>query len=112
VVEKADEIKVKLSDEREFTAKIIGRDPKTDLALISIEGARNLTPLSLGDSDKLEVGDWVVAIGNPFGLGNTVTAGIVSAKYRQIGAGSYDNFIQTDASINPGNRGATPEQRR
>jgi serine protease Do len=105
VVEKADEIKVKLSDEREFSAKIIGRDPKTDLALISIEGARNLTPLSLGDSDKLEVGDWVVAIGNPFGLGNTVTAGIVSAKYRQIGAGSYDNFIQTDASINPGNSG-------
>ncbi|MBW1798510.1 MAG: DegQ family serine endoprotease [Deltaproteobacteria bacterium] len=105
VVEKADEIKVKLSDEREFTAKIIGRDPKTDLALIRIEGARNLTPLPLGDSDKLEVGDWVVAIGNPFGLGNTVTAGIVSAKYRQIGAGSYDNFIQTDASINPGNSG-------
>jgi serine protease Do len=105
VVEKADEIKVKLSDEREFTATIIGRDSKTDLALIRIEGARNLTPLSLGDSDKLEVGDWVVAIGNPFGLGNTVTAGIVSAKYRQIGAGSYDNFIQTDASINPGNSG-------
>ncbi|MBW1797916.1 MAG: DegQ family serine endoprotease [Deltaproteobacteria bacterium] len=105
VVEKADEIKVKLADEREFDAKIIGRDPKTDLALIRIEGARNLTPLSLGDSDKLEVGDWVVAIGNPFGLGNTVTAGIVSAKYRQIGAGSYDNFIQTDASINPGNSG-------
>jgi len=105
VVERADEIKVKLSDEREFTAKIIGRDPKTDLALIRIEGARNLTPLPLGDSDKLEVGDWVVAIGNPFGLGNTVTAGIVSAKYRQIGAGSYDNFIQTDASINPGNSG-------
>jgi len=105
VVEKADEIKVKLSDEREFTAEIIGRDPKTDLALIRIEGARKLTPLPLGDSEKLEVGDWVVAIGNPFGLGNTVTAGIVSAKYRQIGAGSYDNFIQTDASINPGNSG-------
>ena len=105
VVEKADEIKVKLSDEREFNAKIIGRDPKTDLALIRIEGARKLTPLPFGDSDKLEVGDWVVAIGNPFGLGNTVTAGIVSAKYRQIGAGSYDNFIQTDASINPGNSG-------
>jgi len=104
-VEKADEIKVKLADEREFNAKIIGRDPKTDLALIRIEGARELTPLPFGDSEKLEVGDWVVAIGNPFGLGNTVTAGIVSAKYRQIGAGSYDNFIQTDASINPGNSG-------
>ena len=105
VVEQTDEIKVKLADEREFTAKIVGRDPRTDLALIRIEPDSPLTPLPLGDSDKLEVGDWVVAIGNPFGLGNTVTAGIVSAKYRQIGAGSYDNFIQTDASINPGNSG-------
>jgi serine protease Do len=105
VVESTDEIKVKLADEREFTAKIVGRDPKTDLALIRIEPDGPFTPLPLGDSDKLEVGDWVVAIGNPFGLGNTVTAGIVSAKYRQIGTGSYDNFIQTDASINPGNSG-------
>jgi len=105
VVEKTDEIKVTLADKREFTAKIIGRDPKTDLALIRIEPDSPLKPLPLGDSDKLEVGDWVLAIGNPFGLGNTVTAGIVSAKYRQIGAGSYDNFIQTDASINPGNSG-------
>jgi len=105
VVELTDEIKVKLADEREFTAKIVGRDPKTDLALIRIEPDGPFTPLPLGDSDKLEVGDWVVAIGNPFGLGNTVTAGIVSAKYRQIGTGSYDNFIQTDASINPGNSG-------
>jgi serine protease Do len=106
VVESTDEIKVKLADEREFTAKIVGRDPKTDLALIRIEPDGPFTPLPLGDSDKLEVGDWVVAIGNPFGLGNTVTAGIVSAKFRQIGTGSYDNFIQTDASINPGNSGA------
>lgn len=105
VVEKTDEIKVTLADKREFTAKIIGRDPKTDLALIRIEPDIPLKPLPLGDSEKLEVGDWVLAIGNPFGLGNTVTAGIVSAKYRQIGAGSYDNFIQTDASINPGNSG-------
>lgn len=105
VVEKTDEIMVKLADEREFSAKIVGRDPKTDLALIRIETDHPLKPLSLGDSDKLEVGDWVVAIGNPFGLGNTVTAGIVSAKYRSIGAGSYDNFIQTDAPINPGNSG-------
>lgn len=105
VVEKTDEIKVMLADKKEFTAKIISRDPKTDLALIRIEADRPLKPLPLGDSDKLEVGDWVVAIGNPFGLGNTVTAGIVSAKYRQIGAGSYENFIQTDASINPGNSG-------
>jgi len=105
VVEKTDEILVKLANEREFKAKLIGRDPKTDLALISIEADCQLLPLPLGDSDKLEVGDWVVAIGNPFGLGNTVTAGIVSAKYRHIGTGAYDNFIQTDASINPGNSG-------
>ncbi|MBE9523332.1 MAG: DegQ family serine endoprotease [Proteobacteria bacterium] len=105
VVEQTDEIKVTLNDKREFDAKIIGRDPKTDLALIRIESDHPLTPLPLGDSDKLEVGDWVMAIGNPFGLGHTVTAGIVSAKYRQIGAGAYDNFIQTDASINPGNSG-------
>lgn len=105
VVEKADEIKVKLSDEREFPAKIIGRDVKTDLALIKIETEQSLSSLPLGDSDSLEVGDWVVAIGNPFGLGQTVTAGIVSAKYRHIGTGAYDNFIQTDASINPGNSG-------
>jgi len=105
VVEKADEIKVRLSDDKEYNAKIIGRDPKTDLALIKIEPDNSLTPLLLGDSDKLEVGEWVIAIGNPFGLGNTVTAGIVSAKYRQIGMGAYENFIQTDASINPGNSG-------
>ncbi len=105
VVEKTDEIKVRLSDDKEYKAKIIGRDPKTDLALIKIEPDNSLTPLPLGDSDRLEVGEWVVAIGNPFGLGNTVTAGIVSAKYRQIGMGGYENFIQTDASINPGNSG-------
>ena len=105
VVEQTDELTVRLSDEKEYDAKIIGRDPKTDLALIKIDAKKPLTPLVLGDSDSLEVGDWVLAIGNPFGLGNTVTAGIVSAKYRQIGGGPYDNFIQTDASINPGNSG-------
>ncbi len=105
VVEKADEITVKLSDGKSFPAKIVGRDPKTDLALISIQSDQALTPLPMGDSDSLEVGDWVVAMGNPFGLDNTVTAGIVSAKYRHIGAGPYENFIQTDASINPGNSG-------
>ncbi len=105
VVEQTDEIMVKLADEKEYSAKIIGRDPKTDLALIKIDTDHELVPLPLGDSDKLEVGDWVVAIGNPFGLGNTVTCGIVSAKYRHIGTGAYDNFIQTDASINPGNSG-------
>ena len=105
VVENTEEIKVKLADKREYDAKIVGRDTKTDLALIRIESDQPLFPLSLGDSDKLYVGDWVIAIGNPFGLEATVTAGIVSAKYRDIGAGSYDNFIQTDASINPGNSG-------
>lgn len=105
VVEQTDEITVTLVDKREFNAKIIGRDPKTDLALIKIESDKPFNWLPLGDSDALEVGEWVVAIGNPYGLGHTVTAGIVSAKYRQIGAGSYDNFIQTDASINPGNSG-------
>ncbi len=105
VVDGTDEIKVRLSDEKEYDAKIIARDPKTDLALIQISADVALKPLALGDSDKLEVGEWVLAIGNPYGLGHTVTAGIVSAKYRHIGAGSYDNFIQTDASINPGNSG-------
>lgn len=105
VIEKSDAIKVRLSDGSEYKAKIIGRDPKTDLALIKIKAHEKLTPIPLGDSSKLQVGDWVIAIGNPYGLGNTVTAGIVSAKYRHIGLGSYDNFIQTDASINPGNSG-------
>jgi serine protease Do len=105
MVESADEVKVILSDKREFKAEIIGRDSKTDLALIKINGAKDIQPLPIGDSDKIEVGDWVVAIGNPYGLENTVTAGIVSAKYRQIGTSSYDNYIQTDASINRGNSG-------
>lgn len=105
VIEGADEIKVRLANEKEFDAKIVGRDPNTDLALIKIEGASGLTPLSLGDSDKLTVGSWVVAMGSPFGLEQTVTAGIVSAKGRVIGSGPYDDFIQTDASINPGNSG-------
>ena len=105
VVEKTDEIKVTLADKREFKAEIIGRDPKTDLALIRIKADKPLEPLPLGNSEKLDVGDWVIAIGNPFGLGHTVTAGIVSAKFRRLGTGSYDNFIQTDASINPGNSG-------
>jgi len=105
VIEGADEIKVRLANEKEFDAKIVGRDPNTDLALIKIEGASGLIPLSLGDSDKLTVGSWVVAMGSPFGLEQTVTAGIVSAKGRVIGSGPYDDFIQTDASINPGNSG-------
>ena len=105
VVEQADKIIVKLSDGKEYEAKVIGKDAKTDIALIKIKSTDSLPVAETGDSDKLRVGDWVVAIGNPFGLEQTVTAGIVSAKGRVIGAGPYDNFIQTDASINPGNSG-------
>jgi serine protease Do len=105
VVEKADKILVKISDGKEYEAKIIGTDAKTDIALIKIKPSNSLPVVEIGDSDKVKVGEWVIAIGNPFGLEQTVTAGIVSAKGRVIGAGPYDNFIQTDASINPGNSG-------
>jgi serine protease Do len=105
VVEHAREITVALSDGRKLPAKVLGRDPKTDLAVLKIDSKEPLAVVQLGDSDGLSVGDWVVAIGNPFGLDNTVTAGIVSAKGRAIGQGPYDHFIQTDASINPGNSG-------
>jgi serine protease Do len=105
VVENADEIIVKLSTGKEFKAKVVGRDAKTDIALIELKGASDLPAVKLGDSDNLQVGQWVVAIGNPFGLENTVTAGIVSALGRHINQGPYDNFIQTDAAINPGNSG-------
>jgi serine protease Do len=105
VVENADKIKVKLKDGKEYDAKIVGRDAKTDIALIKVKSWRGFKTVGLGDSDELKVGEWVVAIGNPFGLEHTVTAGIVSAKGRVIGSGPYDDFIQTDASINPGNSG-------
>jgi serine protease Do len=105
VVENAQKIVVKLSDDQEYEAKVVGRDAKTDIAIIKINAKAALTAASLGDSDNLDVGEWVVAIGNPFGLDSTVTSGIVSAKGRHIGQGPYDNFIQTDASINPGNSG-------
>jgi serine protease Do len=105
VVEDADQIKVKLSNGKEYEGKVVGRDPKTDLALVKMERSSDLHPLRLGNSEDLKVGAWVVAIGSPFGLEQTVTAGIVSAKGRVIGSGPYDNFIQTDASINPGNSG-------
>ncbi len=105
VIEDADQIKVKLKDESEFNAAIVGRDPNTDIALLKIESSENFATVKLGDSDALQVGQWVVAIGSPFGLEQTVTAGIVSAKGRVIGSGPYDDFIQTDASINPGNSG-------
>jgi serine protease Do len=105
VVERADEIMVKLQNEKEFVAEVIGSDRKTDIALIKIKSESTLPKVKLGDSDALKVGEWVVAIGNPFGLEHTVTTGIVSAKGRVIGSGPYDDFIQTDASINPGNSG-------
>ncbi len=104
VVEGSQNIEVTFKNKQSFKAEIVGRDPKTDLALIKIEADRELQPLRLGNSDDAEVGDWVVAVGSPFGLGDTVTAGIISAKFRRIG-GAYDDYIQTDASINPGNSG-------
>lgn len=106
VVASADEIEVKLqNDGRDYPAKIIGRDKETDLALLKIETGKKLPFLDFADSENAQVGEWVLAIGNPFGLGHTVTKGIISAKGRIIGAGPFDNFIQTDASINPGNSG-------
>lgn len=105
VIAGADDIRVRLSDDREFDARVIGKDSKLDLALLRLDNASGLSAATLGDSDALRVGDWVLAIGNPFGLGHTVTIGITSAKGRSIGAGPYDDFIQTDASINPGNSG-------
>ncbi|MDA8429641.1 MAG: DegQ family serine endoprotease [Geobacteraceae bacterium] len=105
VVNGADEVIVKLSDGRELKGAIKGEDEKLDLALVKISDKGTFPSAELGDSDALEVGEWVMAIGNPFGLAQTVTAGIVSAKGRVIGSGPYDDFIQTDASINPGNSG-------
>lgn len=104
VVEKADEVTVSLSDKREFKAKVIGTDPKTDIALIKIEG-KNFPTVHLGDSDNVKVGEWVAAIGAPFGLDNTVTAGIVSAKSRSLPDEQFVPFIQTDVAVNPGNSG-------
>ena len=107
VVKNADKIKVKMAGKggKEYTAKVKGRDPQTDLALLQIDSKETFPFLVLGNSDAIQVGDWVVAIGNPFGLGHTVTQGIISAKGRIIGATRYDNFLQTDAAINPGNSG-------
>src|SRR5712691_5374244 len=105
VVGDADKITVRLSDKEEYNAKVVGSDEKTDIAVVKIEPKHPLHAVPLGSSADIQVGDWVMAIGNPFGLEQTVTAGIVSAKGRVIGAGPYDDFIQTDASINPGNSG-------
>jgi serine protease Do len=105
VIAEADEITVRLHDDREFKATLVGRDDKTDLALLKVDADVTLPAVGWGDSDATRIGDWVVAIGNPFGLGGSVTAGIVSARQRDINAGPYDDFIQTDASINRGNSG-------
>lgn len=104
VVEGATEISVKLNDNREFQGIVVGTDPSTDLALVKIDG-KDLPTLPIGDSDKLKVGQWVLAVGNPFNLTSTVTAGIVSAKARSLGANGIESFIQTDAAINAGNSG-------
>jgi serine protease Do len=105
VVGAAENVEVILQDQKRFKAKVIGRDKKTDIALLHIDANHPLPAAKLATGEEVRVGDWVLAIGNPFGLGETVTAGIVSAKGRAIGAGPYDDFIQTDASINPGNSG-------
>jgi serine protease Do len=105
VVDGAKEVTVTLADQQTYQARVVGRDAKTDLAVLKIDPKQSLTVAPMGSSTDLKVGEWVVAIGNPFGLSNSVTAGIVSAKGRVIGAGPYDDFIQTDASINPGNSG-------
>lgn len=105
VVDDADTVTVQLADEREFEARVVGTDPGTDVALVKIDDVDDLPTVQLGSSEALRVGDWAVAIGNPFGLEHTVTAGIISGKGRVIGAGPYDQFLQTDASINPGNSG-------
>jgi serine protease Do len=105
VVEHAEKIRVKLQDGREFDAKVKGADPRSDIAVLEVS-AKNLPALSLGDSNKLEVGEWVIALGNPFGLSHTLTVGVVSAKGRtSVGLSDYEDFIQTDAAINPGNSG-------
>ena len=105
MVEGAAEVQVTLADGRELNAEVVGLDPKTDLAVLRVDGGKEMPAARMGDSERLRVGDAVLAVGNPFGLGHTVTSGIVSAKGRVIGAGPYDDFIQTDASINPGNSG-------
>ena len=106
VIKGADEITVRLSDKREYQGKVLGVDPKTDLAVLRFEPDHELRVAALGDSDALRVGEWAIAIGNPFGLDQTVTVGVISATGRSdVGVATYENFIQTDASINPGNSG-------
>lgn len=105
VIRDADEVRVTFYDDETITAEVVGRDEKTDIAVLRVDTDKELTAATFGDSDSVRVGDWIVAIGNPFGLGGTVTAGIVSARQRDIDSGPYDDFLQTDASINRGNSG-------
>ena len=105
VIQGAEDIVVTFNDKTEYKAKVVGKDPYMDLAVLEIESSKKFIPLSFGDSDKARVGDWVIAIGNPFGFGGTVTSGIISSRNRDIGLTRYDDFIQTDASINQGNSG-------
>ena len=105
VIQGADDIVVRVNGEEEYKAKIVGADPLSDVAVLQIESDEKFIPVQFGDSDKARIGDWVIAIGNPFGLGGTVTSGIISARNRSIGLARYEDFIQTDASINQGNSG-------
>ncbi|UCH75076.1 MAG: DegQ family serine endoprotease [Rhodospirillales bacterium] len=105
VIDGADAVRVRLNDDREYEAKVVGTDPLTDIAVLKIEAEKPLPAVAFGDSDAAEVGDWVMAVGNPFGLGGTVTTGIISARGRNINAGPYDDFLQVDAPINKGNSG-------
>ena len=105
VIEGAEDIVVQVNGEKKFKAKVIGADPLSDIAVLKIETKEKFTPVKFGDSDKARIGDWVIAIGNPFGLGGTVTSGIISARNRSIGLTRYEDYIQTDASINSGNSG-------
>ena len=105
VIQDADDIIVRVNGDQEFKAKVLGADPLMDIAVLQLETDEKFIPVSFGDSDKARIGDWVIAIGNPFGLGGTVTAGIISARNRSIGLSRYEDFIQTDASINSGNSG-------
>jgi serine protease Do len=105
VIQDADDIVVRVGGDKEYKAKIIGADPLSDIAVLQIESKEKFIPVNFGDSDNARIGDWVIAIGNPFGLGGTVTAGIISARNRSIGLSHYEDYIQTDASINSGNSG-------
>ena len=105
VIQDAEDILVRVNGDKEYEAKIIGKDPLSDIAVLQIDSKDKFIPVKFGNSDKARIGDWVIAIGNPFGLGGTVTAGIISARNRSIGLARYEDFIQTDASINQGNSG-------